>query len=116
MLFGASALYGAFTGVPYFLDSEIPAAVFLGLHLLITDPSTSPGTRSGKVVFGALYLFRGGSEPKCLDSVDADDSGVLDISDVVTLLHFLCLGGRNLPAPGTIHPWFDPSDDDISCD
>jgi hypothetical protein len=55
VLFGASALYGASTGVPYFLDSEIPAAVFLGLHLLITDPSTSPRTPSGKVVFGALY-------------------------------------------------------------
>ena len=55
VLFGASALYGAFTGVPYFLDSQIPAAVFLGLHLLITDPSTSPRTPSGKVVFGALY-------------------------------------------------------------
>src|SRR5690606_5046684 len=29
-LFGLSALYSAITGVPYFLDSEIPAAVFLG--------------------------------------------------------------------------------------
>ena len=67
------------------------------------------------VVFGVLYLFRGGSEPKCLDAVDADDSGVLDVSDAVTLLHFLFLGGRSLPAPGTVHPWFDPSDDDISC-
>ena len=54
-LFGLSALYSASTGVPYFLDSEIPAAVFLGLHLLITDPSTSPRTPLGKTVFGALY-------------------------------------------------------------
>ena len=55
VLFGASALYSAVTGVPYFLDSEIPAAVFLGLHLLITDPSTSPRTTPGKVVFGVAY-------------------------------------------------------------
>ena len=55
MLFGLSALYSGATGVPYFLDSEIPAAVFLGLHLLITDPSTSPRTALGKTVFGALY-------------------------------------------------------------
>jgi hypothetical protein len=41
--------------VPYFLDSEIPAAVFLGLHLLVTDPSTSPRTPFGKMIFGALY-------------------------------------------------------------
>ena len=46
VLFGLSALYTSLTGVPYFLDSEIPAAVFLGLHLLVTDPSTSP--RSGE--------------------------------------------------------------------
>ena len=55
VLFGSSALYSALTGVPYFLDSEIPTAVFLGLHLLVTDPSTSPRTPLGKTVFGVLY-------------------------------------------------------------
>jgi hypothetical protein len=55
VLFALSAWYTAFTGVPYFLDSEIPAAVFLGLHLLVTDPSTSPRTALGKLLFGALY-------------------------------------------------------------
>jgi hypothetical protein len=42
-------------GVPYFLDSEIPSAVFLGLHLLVTDPSTSPRTTLGRTVFGVMY-------------------------------------------------------------
>lgn len=56
-LFGLSAFYSATTGVPYFLDSEIPAAVFLGVHLLITDPSTSPRTPLGKTLFGVLYAF-----------------------------------------------------------
>ena len=55
MLFGLSAAYGAVTGVPYFVDSEIPSAVFLGLHLLVTDPSTSPRTPLGKSIFGGLY-------------------------------------------------------------
>jgi hypothetical protein len=55
VLFSLSALYYTFTGVPYFLDSEIPTAVFLGLHLLVTDPSTSPRTPPGKLVFGILY-------------------------------------------------------------
>ena len=55
MLFSLSALYGAVTGVPYFLDSEIPSAVFLGLHLLVTDPSTSPRTPLGRSIFGGLY-------------------------------------------------------------
>lgn len=54
-LFAISTIYSASTGVPYFLDSEIPAAVFLGLHLLITDPSTSPRTPLGKSIFGVLY-------------------------------------------------------------
>jgi hypothetical protein len=55
VLFSLSALYMSITGVPYFLDTEIPTAVFLGLHLLITDPSTSPRTPPGKIVFGVLY-------------------------------------------------------------
>ena len=55
VLFAASGVYSAVTGVPYFIDSEIPTAVFLGLHLLVTDPSTSPRTPPGKLVFGGLY-------------------------------------------------------------
>jgi hypothetical protein len=55
VLFGSSALYSTLTGVPYFLDSEIPTAVFLGLHLLVTDPSTSPRTPFGRLMFGVMY-------------------------------------------------------------
>ncbi len=55
VLFALSSLYSASTGVPYFIDSDIPAAVFLGLHLLITDPATSPRTPTGKAIFGAAY-------------------------------------------------------------
>ncbi len=55
VLFGLSALYAAATGIPYFIDSEIPTAVFLGLHLLVTDPSTSPRSPVGKAIFGVLY-------------------------------------------------------------
>lgn len=54
-LFGGSLIYTAITGVPYFVDSDIPSAVFLGLHLLVTDPSTSPRTPLGRAIFGVLY-------------------------------------------------------------
>jgi Na+-translocating ferredoxin:NAD+ oxidoreductase RnfD subunit len=54
-LFGGSMIYTAVTGVPYFVDSDIPSAVFLGLHLLVTDPSTSPRTPFGRAIFGVLY-------------------------------------------------------------
>jgi hypothetical protein len=47
--------YYAATGVYFFYDSYIPIAVFLGMHLLFTDPSTSPRTELGRVIFGALY-------------------------------------------------------------
>lgn len=52
-LFGL-AFYAA-TGTYYFYDSYIPIAVFLGMHLLFTDPSTSPRTELGRLIFGALY-------------------------------------------------------------
>ena len=52
-LFGL--LYYAATGVYFFYDSYIPIAVFLGMHLLFTDPSTSPRTELGRMMFGVLY-------------------------------------------------------------
>ena len=47
--------YFALTGTYWFVDAYIPVAVFLGMHLLITDPSTSPRSESGRLAFGALY-------------------------------------------------------------
>ena len=55
MLYLLNVIYTGSTGVYYFVDSNIPAAVFLGLHLLVTDPATSPRRDLGKIIFGALY-------------------------------------------------------------
>lgn len=52
-LFGLA--YFAATGVYFFLDSYIPIAVFLGMHLLFTDPSTSPSSELGRILFGVTY-------------------------------------------------------------
>jgi len=52
-LFGR--LYFAATGIYFFYDSYIPIAVFLGMHLLFTDPSTSPRTELGRIIYGVLY-------------------------------------------------------------
>jgi hypothetical protein len=54
-LYGLNLMYLHVTGVFPFVDINIPAPVFLGLHLLVTDPATSPRTAVGKVVFGAMY-------------------------------------------------------------
>ncbi len=48
-------LYFAATGVYFFYDSYIPIAVFLGMHLLFNDPSTSPRTELGRILYGAIY-------------------------------------------------------------
>jgi hypothetical protein len=48
-------VYFSATGTYLFFDAFIPVPVFLGMHLLFTDPSTSPRTELGRVWFGVLY-------------------------------------------------------------
>jgi hypothetical protein len=43
------------TGTYYFIDANVPVPMFIGLHFLVTDPSTSPRSNAGKMLFGALY-------------------------------------------------------------
>ena len=50
-----SLAYFAATGTYLFYDSYVPIAVFLGMHLLFTDPSTSPRSELGRLIFGGLY-------------------------------------------------------------
>lgn len=52
-LFGL--VYFAVTGIYFFYDSYIPISVFLGMHLLFTDPATAPRTELGRLIFGSLY-------------------------------------------------------------
>lgn len=54
-IWGFSAGYLAITGEYFFYDAYIPIAVFLGLHLLFTDPATSPRSELGRVLFAVLY-------------------------------------------------------------
>lgn len=48
-------IYHGATGLYFFVDTNINPAVFLGLHLLVTDPATSPRKNFGKAIFGAAY-------------------------------------------------------------
>ena len=54
-LYAFSVAYFAATGTYFFYDSHIPVQVFLGMHLLFTDPSTSPRSELGRWIFGLLY-------------------------------------------------------------
>jgi TPR repeat protein len=55
VLYGLNLLYTSHTGIYWFTNTNISASLFIGIHLLITDPATSPRTAGGKVIFGALY-------------------------------------------------------------
>ena len=54
-LYALNLVYTELTGTYHFLITNIPIAVFLGLHLLVTDPATSPRTGLGRILFGGLY-------------------------------------------------------------
>jgi hypothetical protein len=54
-LFVLNAVYTSATGTYLFIDTNIHPAIFLGLHLLVTDPTTSPRKNLGKAIFGAAY-------------------------------------------------------------
>ena len=56
-LLALGAVYYHFSGVYFFYTSDIPIAVFLGLHLLVTDPVTSPKSNLGRIIFGLLYAL-----------------------------------------------------------
>jgi len=55
VMIAGNLLYTAVTDVYLFGSSNLPAAAFLGLMLLMTDPSTSPRSNVGRVIFGAGY-------------------------------------------------------------
>jgi hypothetical protein len=55
MLYVMNVVYTGSTGIYHFIDFNIHPAVFLGLHLLVTDPATSPRKNFGKAIFGAGY-------------------------------------------------------------
>ncbi|MGC6487856.1 MAG: hypothetical protein ACON4Z_09450, partial [Planctomycetota bacterium] len=54
-MIATNAVYEQATGVYLFVSTNLPAAAFLGLMLLMTDPSTSPRTNVGRTLFGVGY-------------------------------------------------------------
>jgi hypothetical protein len=58
------------TGSYYFAVTNIGAPIFLGIHLLVTDPSTSPRSNLGRVMFGVLYAAGFATFYRLLDSIE----------------------------------------------
>ena len=65
-------------------------------------------------LFILSWLFRGTEEPPCLDAADTDDSGVIDVSDAVSVFGVLFLGQGPPPAPG-LSCGVDETDDRLDC-
>lgn len=82
-------LYTWKTGTYHFIDTNIPIGVFLGLHLLVTDPSTSPRTPLGRAIFGGLYGLGTFIGFQLLG-----DLGVADFYDKLLMVPFLNLSVR----------------------
>jgi hypothetical protein len=70
-LFLWDVAYTGGTGLYFFLETSIPASVFLGMNLLVSDPATSPRARWGKVAFGVLYGAAVALEFDALRAIDA---------------------------------------------
>ncbi|HEX4347180.1 MAG TPA: tetratricopeptide repeat protein, partial [Vicinamibacterales bacterium] len=80
--YGFCLAYFAVTGTHYFAEQPIPIAVFFGMHLLFTDPSTAPRTHLGRVMFGVLY-----------------GASVLLVVDALTVMHVPAFYDKLLSVP-----------------
>jgi hypothetical protein len=58
-------------------------------------------------------MFQRGPDLACLDGADANDDGLVDITDAIRLLQHLFLGGGSLPPPAACGG--DPTADDLGC-
>ena len=61
-----------------------------------------------------FWLYRGEYQPDCLDAGDANDDGVLDISDAIFLLRALFQGEAQPPEPYPF-PGPDATPDSLGC-
>ena len=77
----------------------------------VASPASPVGLR------GTFYefLFNGAERPGCLDALDTNDDGRINVSDPIATLMFLFLGGSPPPEPFE-EPGFDPTDDALGCE
>ena len=79
------------------------------------DANADGSVDMSDVMSSLNYLFLGSEPPSCVDTLDLDDSGRLNITDPIFLLRFLFLGGAAIPAP-SMECGPDATDDAITCD
>lgn len=105
-LYAISSAYFGLHGTYLFYDTHIPIAIFLGMHLILTDPSTSPRSLPGRVAFGALYAVGVAVVYAALDAHQ-----IPSFYDKLLPIPFLNIAVRQidrLAAAGRL-AWLDPS-------
>jgi subtilisin-like proprotein convertase family protein len=78
------------------------------------DTNTDATVDIADVVFMLVFLFDGGLDSPCSDTLDCNDDGARDISDPVQLLLYLFGSGADLPPPSP-GCGGDPTADAITC-
>jgi hypothetical protein len=73
------------------------------------------GILSQADVITLIRYFQSGSVPACADAADFDDSGTLEITDLVNLVGFFYLEGQ-YPSPPFLAPGEDPTPDELGCE
>lgn len=105
-LYATSSVYFALSGTYLFYDTHIPIAIFLGMHLILTDPSTSPRSLPGRIAFGALY---GAGVAIVYSALDARHiPSFYDKLLPIPFLNLMVRGFDRLAAAGRLS-WLDPS-------
>ncbi|MGQ9589177.1 MAG: hypothetical protein ACUVYA_02655 [Planctomycetota bacterium] len=94
--------------------SLIPAFASAQGHFLRGDSNHDREIDVSDAVTTLLHLFVGAETPPCLDALDFDDSGSIEITDAIGLLRFAFTGGA---APAAPFPVFeaDPTPDALAC-
>lgn len=78
------------------------------------DADGTSGVNLSDAVFILNHLFRGGTQPQCMDAADADDDGAVRLTDAVYILEHLFRSGPNPPPPYP-EPGTDPTPDGLGC-
>jgi hypothetical protein len=93
---------------------SLPVSASAQAHFLRGDSNHDQDIDVSDAVATLLYLFAGAPEPPCLDALDFDDGGLIDMTDATNILEYLFTDGA---APAAPYPIFeaDPTADALTC-